>query len=513
MTRPKSLPTVGLLIALLIVATGHMQPSLASSAAVAAWSYDHNGLTPQAAPTAPNIVIIMTDDLSLGVLNAGIANGWMPNLTNSIIDKGTTFGNSFVADSVCCPSRASFLTGQQTHNHHVLTNDYLAGGGVTKLNDASTLATWLQDVGYRNGIVGKYLNGYGQNLSPSPKDDPTYIAPGWDDWQVLLGGSMYNWQMNDNGTIVTYGSQPSDYQTDVLATRAADFISESDAGNDAQPFFLWVTTGAPHGQGDNSCVMNWGLLTFSQPAVRHSGLAATLPLPQGPSFNESDLSDKPTWITNNYPSLTAAHINCLLTTHRNAVETMMAVDDLIGTVVAELQATAELNNTVLVFASDNGFLLGEHRLNAKQVAHEEAIRVPLYIRAPGIPGPQSAQQMTVNVDLAPTIVELAQATAGLTMDGRSFVPLLQNPGLSWRSSFLIEHRKVSSTLVPDYAAIRDARYVYIEYKNGESELYDLVRDPYELVSKHNSPGYGGIKTALKQKLNGLKRCTGNTCWQ
>lgn len=517
MTKHNSLPRIGLLIALLMVTTGHTQPSLASNAATTAWTYeasDRNGFAPQAGPTAPNIVVIMSDDLSLSELNAGISNGWMPNLKTSIIDQGTTFVNSFVADSICCPSRATFLTGQHSHNHHVLTNEYRAGGGVTKLNDVTTLATWLKDVGYRNGIVGKYLNGYGQNVSPSPNDDPTYIAPGWDDWQVLLGGSMYDWSMNDNGTIVTYGSQPFDYQTDVLAIRAADFIRESDAGNDAQPFFLWLTPFAPHDQAEASCVMNWGTIGSSLPALRHTGLAATLPLPQGPSFNESNVSDKPTWLRNNFPSLTSAHINCLLTTYRNAIETMMAVDDLIGTVVAELQATGELNDTVLVFTSDNGYLLGEHRLNAKQTAYEEAIRVPLFVRAPGMPGPQTAQQMTVNVDLAPTIVELAQATAGLTLDGGSFVPLLQDPGLSpWRTAFLIEHKKISSSVVPDYSAIRDTQYAYGEYRNGQRELYDLATDPSQRVSQHNNAGYGTIKTALKAKLNALKTCAGSTCWQ
>jgi arylsulfatase A-like enzyme len=258
--------------------------------------------------------------------------------------------------------------------------------------------------------------------------------------------------------------------------------------------------------------MNWGVLGSSLPALRHDSLAANLPLPQTPSFNEGNLSDKPGWLTSNFPSLTGSHVNCLTTNHRNAVEAMMAVDDLIGTVVAALQATQELNDTLLVFTSDNGFLLGEHRLNAKQNAYEEALRVPLYVRAPGIAGPQVAAQMTVNVDLAPTIVELAQASAAHTLDGRSFVPLLQNPGLSpWRTAFLVEHKKVSSWPVPDYAAIRDTRYLYVEYKNGQRELYDLATDPHELVSQHNNPAFASIKVGLKQKLSGLRPCVGNAC--
>jgi arylsulfatase A-like enzyme len=258
--------------------------------------------------------------------------------------------------------------------------------------------------------------------------------------------------------------------------------------------------------------MNWGKLGSSVPALRHVGLAANLPLPQPPSFNEGNLGDKPSWLTNNFPSLTGSHVNCLTANHRNGVEAMMAVDDLIGTVVAALQAAQELNDTLLVFTSDNGFLLGEHRLNAKQNAYEESLRVPLYVRAPGIAGPQVAAQMAVNVDLAPTIVEVAQASAAHTLDGRSFVPVLQNPGLSpWRTAFLVEHKKVSSWPVLDYAAIRDTQYLYVEYKNGQRELYDLAADPFELVSQHNNPAFASIKAGLKQKLTGLKPCVGNAC--
>lgn len=475
-----------------------------------------NIFTTPAAPTALNIVAIVVDDLSINTLNDGIANGWMPNLKSNIIDQGMNFTNSFVADAVCCPSRATFLTGQQSHNHGVLSNDFTSSGGVTRLNDSSTLATWLKNAGYRTGLVGKYLNGYGQNLSStSPTDDPTYIPPGWDDWQASLGGSMYNYTFNDNAGIITYGSQPQDYQTDVLATRAADFIRESDALNDAQPFFLWLTPGAPHAQGGAaSCAINNGSLNTTTPAPRHIGIAATLPLPQPLSFNESDVTDKPTWLQNNYPLLTSAHISCLTTIHRDRVETIMAVDDLIGMVIAELQTRGELGNTVVMFTSDNGFLLGEHRLSEKRNVYEGSIRVPLYVKGPGIIGPQTASQMVVNVDLAPTVVELAGATAGLTMDGRSLVPIFQNPGFSpWRNYFLIEDKKIPNSVMPDYSAVRSPQYVYVEYVDGSRELYDLATDPDELMSQHANPAYGAMKTTLKQKLNTLKTCAGSTCWQ
>jgi arylsulfatase A-like enzyme len=192
----------------------------------------------------------------------------------------------------------------------------------------------------------------------------------------------------------------------------------------------------------------------------------------------------------------------------------MAVDDLIGTIVARLQATGELGNTVLIFTSDNGFMLGEHRLSMKEQAHEEAIRVPLYVKGPGIVGPATAQQLVGNVDLAPTILELAQATAGLTVDGRSLVPVLQNPGFGpWRSHFLIEHDPVAPAPVVDYSAVRSVRYLWVEYTDGERELYDLQMDAPELTSQHKNPAFGQVKTTLRQVLNTLRTCAGHSCWQ
>jgi arylsulfatase A-like enzyme len=200
--------------------------------------------------------------------------------------------------------------------------------------------------------------------------------------------------------------------------------------------------------------------------------------------------------------------------HRGRVETMMAVDDLLGTLVAKLQADAELADTVLFFTSDNGFMLGEHRVAAKQQAYEDAIRVPLYAKGPGVSGPVTAHQMVLNVDLAPTILELAQATAGLVVDGHSLVPVLQDPTFGpWRSHFLIEHDKISSFPVTDYAAVRSAQYLWVEYADGQRELYDLATDPHELTSQHANPAYGSVKFALRQVLSSLRTCAGSSCWQ
>jgi len=461
----------------------------------------------------PNVVIVMTDDLSHGTLNDAIAHNWMPNLKASVIDQGLTFANSFVGDSLCCPSRATLLSGQYSHNHGVRTN-VLPGGGVTLFNDASTMATWLQAAGYRTGLVGKYLNGYGGNLTGSPKDDPTYIPPGWDDWQATtVPDKMFNYTVNDNGVLVAYGAAPADYQTDVLALRAVDFITEAEA-NDAQPFFLLVTPQAPHQETGFVCSLNVGSIGPLAPAPRHAGMTATLPLPQGPSFNETNVVDKPAWIDGVFGLLTQGQQNCLRTSHRNRVGSMLAVDDLVGVLLAALTTNGELADTLIVFTSDNGFLLGEHRVSAKQQAFEEAIRVPLYVRGPGVPL-GTAHQLVLNVDLAPTITELAQATAALTQDGRSLVPVLQDPAFGpWRTHFLVEHQKAGGNLVPPtYAAVRSATHKWVDYAPlVDRELYDLVADASEMTSQHENPAYVSVKQALKLALVGLKACAGSSCW-
>ena len=354
-------------------------------------------IAPAAAEAQPNIVVIMTDDQTVESLRV------MPKTRALIGDKGTTFSNSFVSFPLCCPSRATLLTGQYPHNHGVLDNAP-PNGGYSKLNHANTLPVWLQQAGYYTSHIGKYLNGYGL-------ENPNEVPPGWIHWQGLVDPTtylMYNYTINDNDTLVTYGEAEEDYQTDVLADRAEATIDE---GALNQPFFLSIAPLAPHGEGRRP--------SGPRAAPRHVGAFSREPLPQPPSFNESDVSDKPAAIRN-LSLLTASDVARIPQRYRDRLASLLAVDDLVERVVNRLEGTGILGDTVLIFTSDNGFFHGEHRIPAyKRRVYEEAVRVPLLIRGSGFPPGKTANQYAANIDLAPTIVDLAGASAGRVMDGRS----------------------------------------------------------------------------------------------
>lgn len=444
----------------------------------------------------PNIVVIMVDDLDERSLDIMLQNGLVPNLKRDVFDKSAKFTEAFTSYPLCCPSRATFLTGQYPHNHGVWSN-MLPDGGVSKLDDSSTLATWLKKSGYYTGYVGKYLNEYGEDTSQ------TYVPPGWMDWQATVDDFtylMYSYIINDNGKIVQYGSQESDYQTDVLALRSVQFISEREA-KDSQPFFLHINPLAPHTEDSTpECKLNYASLTSTLPPKRYIGTTDGIELPKPPSFNEADISDKPKrW---QFPPLTDAHIQCLDDLFHARLETMRAVDDLVGRVISSLRSNNELWKTVIVFTSDNGFFLGEHRLHGKVRSYEEAIGVPLYIRIPKV-APQVIDRLVVNNDLAPTFLELAKSQADLKIDGRSLVPLIENSNTGWRNGFLIE--------TPKYSTIRADNYVYIHHSSGALEIYDLDKDPYQLQNVKDKLPWSSKVASLEAWRSALESCEGSSC--
>lgn len=449
----------------------------------------------------PNVVVIMSDDQTMADMSA------MPKTRSLIGGAGMTFRNNVVTLPVCCPSRATFLTGQYPHNHGVRGNSS-ADGGYKRLDASNTLPVWLQAAGYVTGHIGKYLNGYGEV-------DSLEIPPGYTEWNGALGLSAYeyyDYYVNERGTVVHHGTTPDQYQADVYTAKAVDFIRRRGrvAAGGGKPFFLFVTYLAPHWGGPVEPGDPVSLQT-PVPAPRHRGLFAGAQLPKTPSFNEADVSDKPLSVRRR-PLMTASQISDLQIAHRQRLQALQAVDEGVAKIIAALQAATVLPNTLVIYTSDNGWFQGEHRIAFGKIhPYEPSVRVPLLVRGPGIPANTKNAAAVANIDLAPTIVATAGATARRTMDGRSLWPLLQGQP-SWGTPtgryIMIEDSPLGGAATV-FWSIRQGKYVYTEYDNGDRELYDLAVDSAEVASRHADPTYAAIRRQLADRLAVMKTCSGS----
>lgn len=446
---------------------------------------------------SPNIILINTDDLDVDSLR------FMPNVSSFLAQRGASFTQFIVAAPDCCPSRASLLRGQYVHDHGILRGSNKFGEGLFRSQELedSTLATWLRRAGYRTALVGKYLNGY--------EDDPTHIPPGWTEWYATFSSEYFDYQINENGELVSYGSEPADYQTDVLSRKSVSFIRRSVKAG--KRFFLYLTPFAPHGP--------------ATPAPRHESLFAEETAPRTASFNEEDVSDKPEYIRAT-SSLTQPDIDTIDERYRDRLRALQAVDEMVGEIVTTLKDTGTLSNTYIFFTSDNGYLLGQHRQTDKGVPYEEAIRVPLLVRGPGIAAGQSIGQLASNSDLAPTIADLAGASVPRFVSGRSLVPLLRGSQPSaWREATISQfYRKgnsgggevgIEAVLdqpgSPSFLALRTENRSYVEYVTGERELYDLVNDPHQLQNLASDSDYAAEVESLHAWLDAFRACSGRAC--
>lgn len=440
------------------------------------------------APRRPNIVLILADDLDARSVEL------MPKVKSLVAARGASFSSFFVSEPLCCPSRASILTGQYAHNHTVRANDPPRGGFPAFRaagREASTIATWLHAAGYRTALLGKYLNGY-------PGAAPAYVPPGWDEWHAVYSdqgsNTYFNYRVNENGRTVAHGGLDADYETDVLAAKAVDLIRRSPAGE--QPLFLVIAPAAPHLQ--------------AAPAPRHRGTFPDAKAPRVPSFDEDGVNDKPAWAR--VPPLRQRQITALDRLYRKRLQTLLALDELVEGVVQALDARGALGDTYILFTSDNGFFMGEHRINiGKAAPYEESIRVPLFVRGPGVPAGRRVDSLALNLDLAPTFAEIAGARAADSVDGRSLLPLLGTaaPG-GWRNEVLLEFWGGEGDRVPGYAALRTADHLYVEYTTGERELYDLRKDPYELENLIPSAEAATLR-GFGERLRALRSCAGAGC--
>src|SRR5579859_1089171 len=457
-----------------------------------------------AAPAAPpNIVFVLTDDLAWNLVQ------YMPQV-QKLQSQGETFNDYTVTDSLCCPSRSSIFSGRFPHDTGVFTNGG-SDGGFGYFHDhgeeANTFATALQAKGYRTAMMGKYLNGY-QPAATLGGSQP-YVPPGWSEWDVAGNGyPEFNYDLNENHTIVHYGSQPQDYLTDVVAGLGSKFIAKSSAAK--KPFLLEVATFAPHAP--------------YTPAPRNANDFPGLTAPREPAFDTLP-TNAPPWLAGRTP-LTQAEITNIDTSFRKRAQAVQAVNRLIATLRTALSTAGVANNTYIVFSSDNGYHMGEYRLNpGKMTAFDTDIRVPLVVAGPGVPAGKASTSVVENIDLAPTFQTLGGAPVSSTVDGRSLVPLLHGgTGSGWRTASLVEHHgpdtdstdpdfpAPNSGNPPSYEAIRTVTYTYVEYVDGSKEYYDRTTDPNEL---HNLVGtLSPARLAqLHAALAGLQTCHGGTaCW-
>ncbi len=451
-----------------------------------------NTQSTEAVGSKPNIVVFLTDDQDSESMRV------MTKTKRLLADRGITFSDNITSYPLCCPSRATLFTGQYAHNNGVKDNVPPLGGYQSYQNQATALPNTLKQAGYKTIHVGKYLNGVADtNLREVPV--------GWSEYYGMVDASYYNYRLNHNGTLISHGNTDADYLTDVLRDTAVNTIP-----TDNQPFFLNLNFFAPHFSGQDSQEDNNPGPPV--PARRYVGRFANEVVPKTQAYRETDVTDKPAHIRARSRNLGNVNGVSMETNYRAELETLLSVDDAVEAVVNKISSLGKLDNTLFIFTSDNGYFHGEHRIAAKKyLPYEEALNTPLIIAGPGVQRATDTSHTVSNIDMAPTILDYSGVTPARNMDGKSLRFILENNSLVWNRPVLLEGNK-NNPLYPAYRGIRTNRYVYIEYPStGEKELYDLVRDPNQLTSKHRNTAYNSIKASLKSKLNHLKTCAGSNC--
>jgi len=447
--------------------------------------------SPPATPKPLNVIVIMTDDQEEASARE------MPRLQSLIAAQGVTFQNAIATTPLCGPSRATTMTGRYAHSHGIRRNEAPLGGyGLYRDSglEGDSLPVWLKAAGYRTAYVGKYTNGYGPGWTVKP--------PGWDDWLALTEPQAYtSFTFNEDGR--DFRSASSDYQTDYLATRALEYLKRTEEKDD-QPFFLMVAPYAPH--------------NVSKYASRHAGLFNSSGAPRTPPFDEADVNDKPRHIKR-ISRFTPAQIAAIDSEYRNSLRALQAVDEMLEKMVQALEAQGELDNTAIVFFSDNGLSTGAHRFTDKLAPYAESLDIPLYVRVPGGPKGITLPHLVANIDLAATIVEWARIPTPPGIEGRSLTPLFAAtapPLSSWRSDLLIEYwdnTNPATTLMPTYQGLRVENgaesALYVQHETREEEYYDFKTDPYQMDS---AVGANPLQVSrFNERMKALAACRGASC--
>ncbi|MDT8391268.1 MAG: sulfatase [Lentisphaeria bacterium] len=451
-----------------------------------------SGTSPLSAPGAetiqrPNIIFILTDDQRWDAMSC-LGHPFLktPNM-DRIRREGALFKNAFVTTSLCSPARASFLTGAYAHSHGVIGN----WGCEFDHEETPSFPRVLKDAGYETAFVGKWH--MGKNARP---------RPGFDYWLSFRGQGVYtDPTLNENGREF----HAKGYITDLLTDYAVQYITKERQ----KPFCLYLSHKAVHSP-------------FT-PAPRHAGDFTDAPLPQPPNTHDT-FAGKPAWLRGGPAYSKGQNDGATVpdstppqqwdpteVRRRGYLRTIAAVDDGIGRIFKTLEERGELDRTIIMFAGDNGYFHGEHARGDKRLMYEESIRIPLIMRYPPAVKPNSTvDQMALNIDVAPTLLDLAGVPAPVSMQGRSMVPLLEGETDGWRASFLYEYWMDLTDRVPRMLGVRTEGWKLIRYPDIDDidEMYDLKNDPYEMTNLALDPNYAGKRERLSLELDRLMKETG-----
>lgn len=447
---------------------GTLALALWAGLSVSATSSGASELRLQPTPVPPDVVLIVTDDQRWDTLWA------MPVVRRELVARGASFPDAFVVNPMCCPSRASILTGDYSHT----TNVYRQAppfGRAEWFDDSSTIAARLDDAGYTTGLFGKYLDGYQHDALSG------VVPPGWDRWVAFVHSGYEDYSLTVDGRIRSFGSRPAEYSTAVLAEEAVDFVERAEGS-----LFLEFAPAAPHAP--------------ALPAPGDEIGFADLEPARPPSFDEANVGDKPGWVRD-LPLLDPAAEEAIDEFRRRQYRALASVDRAVGDLLEALDRTGRLENALIVFTSDNGIHHGEHRWTRKEAPYEESIRVPMVVRwdAAGWSVPATPDALALNIDLAPTIADAVGFP--FEAEGESLLPILSANDRG-RDDFLIEHMEGTNP-VPTYCAVRTRDRKYVRYATGEEELYDLAADPFELENLADDPRWLGALDELRVRLDEL----------
>jgi arylsulfatase A-like enzyme len=490
----------------------------------------------------PNIVMVMLDDMRADDL------AYMPLTQRLIGDQGVTFANSLAPYPLCCPARASVLTGQYAHNHRVWS--HLSPWGFTSFDDDSTLATWLQDAGYATTYIGKYLNGYGNQPEPGQETgkSTTYVPPGWTDWRASMDGlasdhpqdgGTYRYldtTLNDNG--VEFDNYAGQYQSRVYGQLSKEVVTTRAASD--QPFFFYLSFTAPHHGGPTDP-------DDPAPVTNNTGSEQDFPTPYIPEAVRGSLDDvvhqapgadwyralapqdKPEYLRG-IPPMNDAEKAAMLEVTRQRAESISVVDQEVARMIRALDRTGELEETLIMLTSDNGYFLGEQGIRAgKTLPHEPSIHTPLVMRGPGIPAGETRYDPFLSIDFAPTIAELARVQPEHPVDGVSMLSVARHGDRGWTRAVLTETGKRNIVRATDEAGeplttddpgaadiryaigVRSDRYLYIHLATGEEELYDMAVDPDQYDNLANQGAYARIRDLMREQLRVIRACDAAQC--